>query len=220
MAAPVRFVGCPADGQVGPIAAPARPDPKFVLPASLPAGYAVYEAQDLAAVAPVGWTCTERYGSAGSYLLVAPGLSSSAGLSKDAHVTGPAIQVSATSGDTSGRFAVARVIARMFPEHAAFVRQVVAEGIEPAGNFPAGPYPADIITARGPADIAYTTPPGAEGMGTQSWLRRDGDPIEGVAHLSATNDLMEIQLRLPADRRGDGARVIALTRGLNAGFTD
>ncbi|MBB2169313.1 hypothetical protein HLH36_13270 [Gluconacetobacter aggeris] len=151
---------------------------------------------------------------------MAPGLSSSAGLSKDAHITGPAIQISATSGDTSGRFAVARVIARMFPEHAAFVRQVVAEGIEPASNFPGGPYPADIITARGPADIAYTTPAGAEGMGTQSWLRRDGDPIEGVAHLSATNDLMEIQLRLPAGRRGDGARVIALTRGLNAGFTD
>src|SRR5258705_141438 len=56
---------------------------------------------------------------------------------------GPAIQISTIYGSTSGRFSVARMIARVFPDHMSFVKDVIAEEIAPASDFPSGPYHAD-----------------------------------------------------------------------------
>ncbi len=63
--------------------------------------------------------------------------------------TGQAVQISVFSGGTSGRFQVAKIVARVFPAYKAFAQNVIAEGIEPASDFPFGPYPSDKLTYRG-----------------------------------------------------------------------
>ena len=40
----------------------------------------------------------------------------------------PAIQLSYSIGDTSGRFEVARIVARVFPKYQGYVQHVIAEG--------------------------------------------------------------------------------------------
>jgi hypothetical protein len=57
--------------------------------------------------------------------------------------TGPAIQLSDSIGDTSGRFEVAAMIAKVFPAYSWFLKGVIDESIEPASAFPAGPLPKD-----------------------------------------------------------------------------
>jgi hypothetical protein len=96
---------------------------------------------------------------------------------------GPVIQISAEEGGTSGRFAVARMIARIFPAHRSFVRKVVAEGVEPASDFPFGPYPKDKLIYKSKELVEYQTPPQTEGLGTQSRLLKNPDPIRGIAML-------------------------------------
>ena len=62
-------------------------------------------------------------------------------------LSGPAVVESVSSGGTSGRFAVAKYSARLFPKlEQAFIAGVIAEGIEPKKDFPFGPYPADKTT--------------------------------------------------------------------------
>jgi len=69
--------------------------------------------------------------------------------------SGPAIQLSVAVGDTSGRFEVAQIIARVFPSHRNFVRDVIAEDIEPASNFPFGPFPKDKLTYKSKELVEY-----------------------------------------------------------------
>jgi hypothetical protein len=94
---------------------------------------------------------------------------------------GPAIQFATDVGGTSGRFKVARIVARVFPAHRAFVRDVIAEGIDPASDFPLGSYPNDKLTYKNNETVEYETPAHTDGLGTQSWLQENDDPIRGVA---------------------------------------
>jgi hypothetical protein len=113
---------------------------------------------------------------------------------------GPAIQVAEISGETSGRFEVARVIARIFPARKAFVQSVIKEGTEPASEFPYGPYPKDKLTIRSDRIVEYQTPPRSEGLGTISRLQTNDYPIDGVAILQGqTPDLLVLTVRLPSD---------------------
>ncbi len=105
-------------------------------------------------------------------------------------------------GGTSGRFHVAKVIARMFPEHNAFVQSVVAEGMDSASSFPVGPYPNDKLTYRSKSTVEYETPTNAEGLGTISGLQQDANPINGVAILiGADTDLIQLAARLSTKDR-------------------
>jgi len=135
----VPFVGCPADGMMGPVAAPRAP----------------------------------RHA--------------------------PAIEVSFTNGDTSGRFEVAKVVARLFPTKNLFVQRVIDEGIESAKHFQFGPFPDDILQRRSPTEVDFLTPAGKIGMGTMSWLAPDTAQINGTARLAPDNSLWMLQARLPAE---------------------
>ena len=111
--------------------------------------------------------------------------------------SGQAIQISYSSGGTSGRFEVAQIIARVFPKYKAFAENVIAEGIEPASSFPFGPYPKDKLTYRSKSIVEYETPANTEGLGTVSRLQANASPIEGVAILSgADTDLVQLSARL------------------------
>jgi hypothetical protein len=69
-------------------------------------------------------------------------------------LNGPFIKVTQLSGETSGRFRVARV----FPTQKAFADGVIKEGIEPASDFPFGPYPTDTLKYHGDVTVEFQTP--------------------------------------------------------------
>ncbi len=197
----VPFVGCKSDGQMGPVAAPKG---KLVaIPARSASRLAYYKSDfGVGVLAPQGWHCFCTYGSNGSSLFVSPRPFGSAELFSTQWngFDGPAIQISAMFGDTSGRFSVARMIARVFPAHLSFVKSVIDEGIEPASDFPSGPYPSDKLTYLTNEMVEYQTPANADGLGTHSLLIKNGDPIRGVVILfdDALN-LLHLHVRLPPE---------------------
>lgn len=177
----VPYVGCASDGQVGPLEAPSGIDKVVQVNAQAGQELAYYKAERSPGVlAPRGWYCFGVYGSNGGQLFVSP----------DQHVprdffsekwrgfSGPAIDVSMMYGDTSGRFSVAAVIARVLPAQRGFVQDVINEGIRPASDFPFGPFPKDKLIYRCKTALEYETPPHTEGLGTRSWLQANDSPIK------------------------------------------
>ncbi len=199
----VPFIGCPSDGQVGPLAAPAGQARQFPIPPGTAARLAWYKAANAPGVlAPRGWHCFSTYGSSRATLYVSPEpLTAKLVLPGNGWngFSGPAIEISSMYGDTSGRFTVAQIIARVFPAHKQFVTNVIAEGIEPASSFPVGPYPGDKLTYKGPDVTEYSTPGDREGLGTDSRLLKNGDPIRGVVILVGEEpDAIHLSARLPS----------------------
>jgi hypothetical protein len=113
---------------------------------------------------------------------------------------GPAIRLAARFGDTSGRFEVARTIARVFPAHTGFVERVMKEQLLPPSNFPSGPYPGDRLRYKTDRIVEYETPAQTDGLGTYLGLLKNNAPIRGVAMLvGETPDLLLLSVRLPPD---------------------
>ncbi|MGO9438183.1 MAG: hypothetical protein ACLP00_28260 [Terracidiphilus sp.] len=198
--AEVPFVGCKSDGQVGPQDAPIGKPKTIAISPQLAQRVAYYKASDGEGVlGPRGWYCFGTYGSSGSNLYVTPMPLKSADLFSNSWkgISSFGIQISVSNGDTSGRFEVAQIIARVFPAHSAFVRRVIAEGVEPSTSFPYGPYPADKLTYKSKETVEYITPPNTEGLGTKSFLIKDADPIDGVAILTGEElSLTHLSVRL------------------------
>jgi hypothetical protein len=198
----VPFIGCDSDGQTGPLEAPKGTSK--VLPISSKAGRQLvyYEtAQGLGVLGPRGWHCFGTYGSAGNQLFLSPEPIDTANWFSDKNhgFSGPAIQIAHGFGDTSGRFGVAQVIARVFPAYKHFVTAVIQENLEPATEFPFGRYPKDVLTYKNDRVVEYRTPAQTDGLGTRSYLQRNGDPIDGVAMLIGdTPDLLILAVRLPS----------------------
>jgi hypothetical protein len=206
----VPFVGCSSDGQTGPIAAPAGKD-KYLRTATETAARLAYYAaaqQKFGILGPRSWHCFGTYGSSGSTLYVSPEpLDSKTVLSpKWTGFTGPAIQLSLLDGQTSGRFDIARVIARVFPASRSFVDGVIDERIEPASSFVFGPYSTDqlVYLDKEKQLVEFETPAQTEGLGTDSRLQKNALPIHGLAFLiqaehGSVEGLTLLDVRLPAD---------------------
>jgi hypothetical protein len=200
----VPFVGCASDGQAGPQAARSGKSLAVAIPATIAQRLAYYKAEYSSGVlAPRGWHCFSTYGSNGASLFVSPDPidPKTVLLSNDwKGFPGQAVQISVSSGGTSGRFEVAKVVARVFPEYKAFAQSVIAEGIEPASDFPFGPYPSDKLTYRAKNIVEFETPANAQGLGTDSRLQMNESPIYGVAIISgAYTDLVQLSARVPAN---------------------
>jgi len=197
----VPFVGCAADGQGGPVKAPAGKSRSVQIPPATAQQLAYYKGYaGLAVLAPRGWHCFSQYGSDGEMLFVSTQAISSAQLFSTTWkgFSGPAIELSVNSGSTSGRFQVAQIIARVFPAHMNFAQNVIAEGIEPKSDFPVGPFPGDKLNYLSQEVVEYQTPPNVAGLGTQSRLLKGADPIAGVAILAGPDtDLVQLSARLP-----------------------
>jgi hypothetical protein len=184
--ASVSFVGCASDGQAGPLKAPSRQRKAMAIPAEAAQRLAYYKAENgFGVLAPKGWHCFGTYGSNGANLYVSPSPINASDLFSTTWkgFPGPVIQISSVNGGTSGRFEVARIIARVFPDCQEFVDNVIAEGIEPASSFPSGPYPADTLKYRGKNIVEFRTPANKDGLGTASRLQKNHSPISGVAIL-------------------------------------
>jgi hypothetical protein len=166
-------------------------------------------AQGLGVLAPRGWYCFGIYGSGGDALFVSPRpIDTDNFLTTDKNrFEGPAIEISHRFGDTSGRFDVAEIIARVFPTYKVFVTDVVE--VFPASSFTFGPYPKDKLTYKGPTTVEYRTPAQTDGLGTHSWLKKSGSPVDGVAILiGPTPDLLLLSLRLPPHLAGLTSAII------------
>ena len=196
----VPYVGCKSDGQGGPVEAPNGTSKLVSIDTEKALQLAYYESENgFGVLAPRGWYCHGTYGSDGDTLYVSPQPINTANLfsSEGAGFTGPAIQLTRVSGDTSGRFSVAKTIARVFPAHRAFARKVIEEGTEPASSFPFFPYPKDKLSYRSDEIVEYVTPAHADGLGTSSHLISNSDPISGVAILFGQDtDLFQLSVRL------------------------
>jgi hypothetical protein len=203
LAAPVPFVGCESDGQVGPLKAPTGKSKAVPISTETADRLAYYKSeQGIGVLAPRGWSCFGVYGSNGYALYVsAEQITATTVLSSTwTGFTGPAIELAGESGDTSGRFSVARVIAGVFPAQRPFVEGVIAEGIEPASSFPFGPYPDDKVTYRSKQIVEYETPANRDGLGTDSRLKKNAYPISGVAILTGEPPaLLLLAVRLSPD---------------------
>jgi hypothetical protein len=110
------------------------------------------------------------------------------------------------------------MIARVFPAHRSFVRKVIAEDIEPASNFPSGPYPNDKLNYKSKEFVEYQTPPQTEGLGTQSRLLKNADPIGGIAMLVGEDpktgeppSLLFLAVRLPSQMTNLTSAIIQQT---------
>jgi hypothetical protein len=206
VAATVPFVGCAQDGQQGPSPAPSGSPKNVLMSAAAAARLAYYSiGAPNGVLGPRGWSCFGLSGSNGATLYLSPGpiQASDVEATNWAAGAGPAIQVSWLVGDTSGRFQVAQVIARVFPSHQSFVQSVIGEGVEPASSFPQGPVASDKITTKSGVVVEYETPGAAQGLGTSiTALTPSADPIDGAAVLTGTTpDLAFLAARLTADTR-------------------
>ncbi len=199
----VPFVGCESDGQVGPLKAPRGVNKVVRISAQDAQKLAFYQAEEgFGILAPRGWYCFGTYGSNGSSLYISPEPIKSADVfsTEWQGFAGPVIQLSNSDGDTSGRFEVASIIAKIFPAHMDFVRDVIAEGIEPASSFPTLSYPKDKLTYLSKEIVEYQTPGGTEGLGTESKLKVNSKPINGVAILfGEEHSLLQLSMRLPPE---------------------
>ncbi len=199
----VPFVGCASDGQAGPQAAPTSKSLAVAIPAALAQRLAYYKSEyGPGVLAPRGWNCFANYGSDGGNLFVSPDPINTSDLFSMnwKGFTGQVIEISEMVGGTSGRFEVAKVIARVFPAYKAFAQNVIAEGLEPASDFPFGPYPADKLTYRGKSIVEFETAANSDGLGTDSRLQKNASPIGGVAIIAGPdNDLVQLSTRVPAN---------------------
>lgn len=155
-------------------------------------------------LAPRGWHCFGTYGSNGAALYVSPDSLSGTQLLSTTWTgfAGPAIELVLEEGGTYGRFGVARTVARVFPAHRKFVEDIIAEGLEPATEFPFGPYPSDQLVYRSKEIVEYETPANAVGLGTEhSRLQKNSYPIRGVAvFIKGEPQLALLAARLPEDQ--------------------
>lgn len=201
----VLYVGCASDGQIGPQAAPVGKSKTVSIPAAIAQRLAWYEAENGPGVlAPRGWHCFSTYGSNGASLFVSPDPIDAKMLFSDTWngFSGQAVQISFSFGDTSGRFEVAKIIARVFPAYKQFVQDLIEESHEPASEYPFGPYPHDNLTYFAKNVVEFETPANAEGLGTDSLLQANGSTIDGVAIIVGEDtDLIQLTMRLAQKER-------------------
>jgi len=176
----IPFVGCSSFGQVELLEAPKGTSEPVRISEQDGRALAYYKsANGISVPASRGWYCQGVSGSGGTALFLGPRpiVSSSSGWEG---LGGAAMEVNDISGENSGRYEIAELVARVFPAHRWFARRVW----DLDSPLPTGPYPKDIPTYRGSAVVEYRTPAQTEGLGNfHSWLGKNDLPIAGAAIL-------------------------------------
>jgi hypothetical protein len=208
----VPFVGCPGDGQNGPVDPPEGD--------TAPADVSKSEARQLAhyegpthtyILAPRDWNCVFLEGSGGQILIVAP--TDELDRRTVPRLKGPAVIHNFVEGGFSGRFDIAEYGAQVFSKEIGdFVQGVINEGLEPKENFHFGPYPGDKLKYRDARTVEFETPAGRRGIGASGRLIASELPIFGLAALSSTFDpdinMVVVQVRLPPQLRSLAPSII------------
>src|SRR6266516_342582 len=208
----IPFVGCPADGQLGPIEAP-KGQPKVVSLRDVPAGaIAYYKGEQAPGVfAPAGWHCRVWYGSSGSGVLVTPTPIDTTHFVPP-KVMGPAVEMGVSLAGTSGRFSVASYASRLFPRRlASFIEGVKNEHLVPDSEFAPRRYARDSVSSVDSLVAEFTTPAGVSGLGTTGLLGPSRDPIRGIAVIASgptEQDMSILLVRLGRNMRQLEAAVL------------
>jgi hypothetical protein len=199
----VPFAGCAGDGQTGPFPAPARIEHVPAVPAEWVGSLAYYAASEKVGVlAPRGWHCFELYGSGGVALYVTPYQYDPVVLSDIAFtISGPAVVWGLDNASNSGRFEVARVIHRLFPDYEWFRRDLMRSENWPFSEFAPDPTHYGRVLRRSDTVVEYRMAGGWVGQGATWKLRPDGPQVFGAAVLQPKSDmnLLRIAVRLPPD---------------------
>lgn len=171
------------------------------LPGNDGAGLAYFYNRDgFNVLGPRGWHCLSLYGSNGTSIYLTPKRITNKQWLSAKGIQGPMIQLTADDGETSGRFAAARVIARVFPQERKFVEDVIAEKIEPAADFPFGPAPGDRLIRKSASMVEYETPPGGTGLGTLTRFAPSETAVTGVVILlDVDHSVLQLAMQLPPD---------------------
>lgn len=201
----IAFVGCPADGQVGPIEPP-QGTPRLAELDEIPAGeVAYYKGEHAPGVfAPSGWHCRVWYGSSGGFLVATPAPIEPS--FPPAKFPDRAVEASTAIGGTSGRFAVATYALRLFREQAAgFIQNVKNEGTETARIVEGLQDTKDSVKSLTRVMAEFDTPANTTGLGTGDYLAPSQDSISGIAFLDEADseypNLSIIRVRLGAEMR-------------------
>ncbi|MBV9635193.1 MAG: hypothetical protein JO163_13115 [Methylobacteriaceae bacterium] len=204
--ASVPGVGCPADGQLGPIPPPKLPAAiKILAPAGQEDRLAYYKSdQSDGVVAPKGWKCFAWYGSDGDILAVAPRDAGPQLFGRvDGKTNGPAVILTESEGTTSGRFEVARIGGRVFPILRKFAEGVRDEGITDAKDYAFEPWRTDSLDRLSDRIVAFLTPArAAAGLGNSEKFAPSDSPVRGLAILDGKLDeprLEVLRVRLGQD---------------------
>ena len=102
-------------------------------------------------------------------------------------------------------------VARVFPTQREFAESVIKEGIEPASDFPFGPYPTDTLKYHGDVTVEFQTPANTKGLGTEFGLQPNDEPISGVAAIKWDGEdiyLVCLTVRLMPDTRDLTTQII------------
>lgn len=194
------LVSCESDGQEGLKFLPANAHVRIP---TIPAGsnLAFYTAWGTPGVlGPTGWHCAGFEGSSGGTLVLTPEEHRpSEFLFGKTAIKGPVIEISLSFGGTSGRFSVARLASRLFPKAKPFIDEMASDDLIDKSTLPSGPYPTDHLSYHNDFVVEYMTPPHKNGIGTDSFLAQDNDPIRGVVLLAekGDHDLIFLAARLP-----------------------
>src|SRR5689334_448624 len=157
----VPFVGCKSDGPSDPREAPKGTSASVPITIKAAQMLAFYRSPEgLSVLAPRGWYCLGIYGSGGDALLVSPQpIDESTIFSADrGGFRGPAIDISRRFGGTSGRFDVAKIIARVFPAYKLSAYNFLAGFDWAISSLVWAPYPTDGLTYKSNRVVEYKTP--------------------------------------------------------------
>ncbi len=202
----VPFIGCASSGQTETLEAPKGTSKSVSISPKDAQALAYYESADGARLlAPRGWYCKGASGSGGHILLLSPKPIRENPPGWDG-LEGAAIEITDISGENSGRYEIAQLLARIFPTYRAVATRVI-EGIDLP--LPSGPYPHDTLTYRSKKVVEYNTPPQTDGLGNcESYVGKNHLPIKGVAillgdptqsSLLGESRLLLLSVRLPPD---------------------
>jgi hypothetical protein len=199
----VRFVGCPADGQLGPLEPPNGKPLAVRVESPAARRLAYYQAAvGMGVLAPQGWHCRGWYGSSGYFLAVTPE-EIPAPYFPLPRIAGPVVYLGGSDAETSGRFTVAVTAARLFPKSTRdFVERIKAEGIMPAKDFDVRPFPADQLHYLSGRALEFITPAGKDGLGTAGLLQASALPVRGLVALDSEARIegeREVFVRVPAE---------------------
>ena len=166
--------------------------------------YSAYEGLITGVLAPRGWDCFGLDGSSGATLYVVPHRVGGEIVGRfDKVKDGPAVIRSFANGDTSGRYIVNRIGARIFPRARAFFERIRDDDLE---TLVFAPWPDDRLDYLTDFAVAYVTPAGANGLGTAAGFATAREPISGLAFLMGSGGdgthLEQIAVRLDRKDRG------------------
>jgi hypothetical protein len=146
--------------------------------------YSAHDQLDAGVLAPKGWSCFGTYGSGGSTLYVTPFEIEGPILDRAKRIGKSSAVVSNFAiGDTSGRFTVARMAARLFPQTRSFVESVLSEGLVDTKDFAFEIVSSDAIDRLSDSAIKFSTPAGKQGLGTVLLESSSDLPISGLVLL-------------------------------------